>query len=310
MFSNGSNIQVIYLTGFPAPQFNHLLFALLICTYLFIIIGNALIFLLICIETSLNSPMYYFIGQLSCLEIVYTAVTIPKMLADLLDVEKKVSFVGCLLQAYCLHVLAVAECYMLTIMAYDRFLAICKPLHYSTIMTIHLFAKLVIVCLVWSLNCPVFEMILISRLPFCGPNRIKHLFCDLPPLFELACTDTSTIRLADSSLSSLIMLNFACILFSYAKIIYVVMKIKSKVGRQKAFSTCGSHLIIVTLFFGSIGFMYIRVAKSYSSTYNSAVGLIFVVFTPLANPVIYGLKNKEIKQSFANFLGNSLLKKC
>ncbi|XP_075696893.1 olfactory receptor 6N1-like [Rhinoderma darwinii] len=244
------------------------------------VFGNGQILLLILLEPSLQLPMYFFIGNLSCIEICYTAVTIPKMLADLLAENKKTSFVGCLLQACFLHVLGVAECYILTLMAYDRYLAICKPLRYSTIMTTGLFIKLVLVCLLWSLNCPVIETILISRLPFCGPNQIENIFCDFPPRIDLACSDTRLLKMVESSFSSVIMMNFLCVLVSYFKVMFDILKIKSKVGRQKAFSTCGAHIIVVVLFFVSIGFMYIRVAKSYSLDYNRAVGLTFAVFTP------------------------------
>ncbi|XP_066465431.1 olfactory receptor 6N2-like [Eleutherodactylus coqui] len=298
MYNNVSNIQDIILSGFSdLQQFRGLLFMVFLFIYLFIVFGNGLIALLVLLEPSLQFPMYFFIGTLSCIEICCTAVTIPKMLSDLL-VEKRTSFSGCLLQAYFLHVLVVAECYVLTIMAYDRYLAICKPLRYSAIMTTGLFKKSVLGCLFWAFNCPIFEMILISRLPFCGPNVINNIFCDFPPLIDLACSDISLLKMVESSLSSVIMVNFVCVLLSYIKVVIDILKIKSEVGRQKAFSTCGAHLIVVVLFFGSIGFMYIRIGKSYSADYNRAVGLTYAVFVPLANPVIYGLRNQEIKKSF------------
>ncbi|KAG8568860.1 hypothetical protein GDO81_014181 [Engystomops pustulosus] len=303
MNNNDSKIRDIILFGFSdLEHFQVLLFTIFLFMYLFIVIGNVLILVLIVLEPNLQLPMYFFIGTLSCIEICYTAVTMPKMLADLLAEEKKTSFSGCLLQAYFLHVLGVAECYMLTIMAYDRYLAICKPLRYSTIMTTGLCIKLVIACLVWSLHCPIFEMILISRLPFCGPNQIKMFFCDFPPLIDLACSDTTILKKAESTMSSMIMVNFLCIILSYIKIIHDVQKIKSEFGRQKAFSTCGAHLIVVVLFFVSIGLMYIRIGKFYSLDYNRSVGVTFAVFIPLANPVIYGLRNQEIKTSLKKFV--------
>ncbi|XP_071969564.1 olfactory receptor 6N1-like [Engystomops pustulosus] len=296
---NDSKIRDMILIGFSDQQhLQVLLFLIFIFMYLFIVIGNVLLLVLFFLEPNLQLPMYFFIGSLSCIEICYTAVTMPKMLAELLAEEKKTSFSGCLLQAYFLHVLGVAECYMLTIMAYDRYLAICKPLRYSTIMTTGLCIKLVIACLVWSLYSPVVETILIYHLPFCGPNEIENFFCDFPPLIDLACADTRVLTMMESALSSLIMLNFLCILLSYIKVILDILKVKSKVGRQKAFSTCGAHLIVVVLFFVSVGLMYIRVGKYYSPDYNRAVGVIFAVFIPFANPVIYGLRNQEIKTSF------------
>nr|DBA16358.1 TPA: hypothetical protein GDO54_003758 [Pyxicephalus adspersus] len=218
------------------------------------------------------------------------------MLADLLNKEKKISFIGCLLQAYCLHALGAAECYILTIMAYDRYLAICKPLQYPSIMTTRLYQILIAACVIGGFISPVIEVILISLLPFCGPNLIENVFCDFPPLISLACTDTKLYILVEFVVSSfIILLSFAFVLLSYIRVIFVIVKIKSKVGRQKTFSTCGAHLIVVTLFFGSIGFMYLRIAKSDSVDYDRAVGLTYAVFTPLANPIIYGLRNHEIK---------------
>ncbi|XP_069597269.1 olfactory receptor 6N1-like [Ranitomeya imitator] len=299
IYINGSKVPYIILSGFlDLHDFHDVFFTIFLFIYLFIIFGNGLIILLILTEPSLQLPMYFFIGALSCIEMCYTAVTIPKMLADLLAEEKKTSFVGCLLQAYFLHVLGVAECSMLTLMAFDRYLAICKPLRYFTIMTTGLFMRLVFICLLWSLCSPVVETILIFQLPFCGPNRIENIFCDFPPLIDLACSDTRFLKMVESALSSMIMFNFLCVLLSYMKILFDILKIKSEVGRQKAFSTCGTHLIVVVLFFGSIGFMYIRTTKSYSPEYNRAVSLTFAVFIPLANPVIYGLRNQEIKKSF------------
>ncbi|XP_068098280.1 olfactory receptor 6N1-like [Hyperolius riggenbachi] len=294
---NNSQINEIVLSGFPTlHRFNVLLFLILFTIYLFIIIGNVLIFLVIQKMSSLHSPMYFFIGTLSCLEICYTAITIPKMLADLLNDEKRISLSGCIVQAYFLHALGAAECYILTIMAYDRYLAICKPLQYSSIMTTRLYMNLVVASVSGGFLSPVVETIFITFLPYCGPNRIENVFCDFPPLISLACTNTKFYILVEFVVSSLIiLLSFAFVILSYISIIHSIVKIKSNVRRQKTFSTCGAHLIVVCLFFGSIAFMYIRVSKSYSVNYDKAVGLTYAVFTPLANPIIYGLRNNKIK---------------
>ncbi|XP_077312281.1 olfactory receptor 6N1-like [Lithobates pipiens] len=294
---NHSKVNEMILSGFPSlERFHILLFVILLIIYLFIITGNCLIILVIQNVPSLHFPMYFFIGALSCLEIFYTAVTIPKMLADLLNKENKISFTGCLLQAYFLHAFGAAECYILTIMAYDRYLAICKPLQYTSIMSTRLYLSLVIACVIGGFISPVLEAILISLLPYCGPNHVQNVFCDFPPLISLACTDTKMYILVEFVVSSfIILLSFAFVLLSYIRVILVILKIKSKVGRQKTFSTCGAHLIVVSLFFGSIGFMYLRITKSASVDYDRAVGLTYAVFTPLANPIIYGLRNHDIK---------------
>ncbi|XP_071969563.1 olfactory receptor 6N1-like [Engystomops pustulosus] len=296
--SNESKVYEIVLYEFPNLQrFHVLLFTILLIIYLFILFGNALILLVIYREPTLHSPMYLFIATLSCLEICYTAVTIPKMLADFLDEEKKISFNECLVQAYFLHALGASECYILTVMAYDRYLAICKPLRYTSIMTTGLYVSLVITCFIGGFLSPLIETILISFLPFYGPHRIENVFCDFPPLISLACTDTDLYVKVEFIISSfIILLTFAFVLFSYTRIISIIFRIKSKEGRQKAFSTCGAHLMVVTLFFGSIGFIYIRVTKSVSVQYDRPVGLTYVIFTPLANPIIYGLRNKEINR--------------
>ncbi|XP_044133504.1 olfactory receptor 6N1-like [Bufo gargarizans] len=302
--SNSSRVNEIVLHGFPNLQrFHVLLFSLLLIIYLFIISGNAIMLFVICRESALHSPMYFFIAALSCLEICYTAITIPKMLADLLEDEKKISFNGCLVQAYFLHALGTAECFILTVMAYDRYLAICKPLRYSSIMTTDLYVKLVATCFIGGILRPVIETVLISLLTFCGLNLIENVFCDFPPLISLACTDTRLYIMVEFLISIFgILLTSAFILFSCIRIIYIILKVKSKDGRQKAFSTCGAHLIVVTMFFSSIGFMYIRVTKSYSVEYDRAVGLTYAVFTPLANPIIYGLRNQEIKKFLQKYL--------
>ncbi|XP_056397713.1 olfactory receptor 6N1-like [Hyla sarda] len=301
---NDSRVYEIVLQGFKTLQpFNVLLFIILLVIYLFIISGNAVILLIICRESALHSPMYFFIAALSSLEICYTAVTIPKMLADLLDEEKKISLNGCLVQAYFLHALGAAECYILTIMAYDRYLAICKPLRYSSIMTTGLYINLIAAIFIGGILTPVIETIFISILPFCGPNRIENVFCDFPPLISLACTDTRLYIMVEFIVSSIvILLTSAFVFFSYTRIIYIILRIKSKDGRRKAFSTCGAHLIVVTLSFGSISFMYIRVTSSYSVDYDRVVGLTYAVFIPLANPIIYGLRNEEIKRCLYKLL--------
>ncbi|XP_068098279.1 olfactory receptor 6N1-like [Hyperolius riggenbachi] len=307
---NYSWVSEIVLIGFPTFRNVYvLLFIILIIIYLFIIIGNIVILLIVRNGSSLSSPMYVFIGALSFLEIFYTAVTIPKMLADLLNTEKKISLTGCLLQAYFLHAFGATECYLLLIMSYDRFLAICRPLQYSTVMTAGFYMNLVVSCFIGGFISPIIETVLISRLPYCGSNYIENVFCDFPPLISLACTETKLYILVEFVVSSLIiLLSFAYVFLSYIRIISVVVKIKSTAGRQKAFSTCIAHLIVVTLSFGSIAFMYIRVTESYSVVYDKVVGLTYTVFVPLANPIIYGLRNHEIKTNLQRHLSSGQFK--
>ncbi|XP_013916084.1 PREDICTED: olfactory receptor 6N2-like [Thamnophis sirtalis] len=293
---NHTKVVEFIIVGFPHLQhLQSLFFVLLLIVYFFTIFGNLLVFTIIHTDCRLCTPMYFFISILSFLEIWYTATTIPKMLANLVSERKSISFTGCLLQTYFFHSLGATECYLLTAMAYDRYLAICKPLRYPSVMTTKTCAQMAASCWVCGFMCPITEVILVSKLPFCGPNQIKHIFCDFPPLLSLACTDTSVNVLVDFAVNAFIILvTFSFIMVSYAKIIQTVLKIQTAESREKAFSTCASHLTVVLLFFGSIIFMYVRLKTSYSLEYDRAFAVIYAVLTPLVNPIIYSLRNKEI----------------
>ncbi|XP_030050783.1 olfactory receptor 6N2-like [Microcaecilia unicolor] len=297
--SNQSTVTEFIIAGFPGIEdIRPILFMLLLLTYLLIITGNIIIFTAIWIQPRLHAPMYIFIAVLSFLELWYTAVTIPKMLYNLLDATRLISFRGCFLQTYFFHALGITEILLLTSMAYDRYLAICNPLHYPTLMTSKFGLKLASSCWLCGFLYPLPEIILISRLPFCGPNVIDHIFCDLPPLLSLACTDTSLSVLVDFMFNAFILLGpCLLILLSYIMIIQTVLRIRSSEGRKKAFSTCGSHLIVVTMFFGTTSFMYVRLTKTYSLTYDRLFSVVYSVLTPLMNPVIYSLRNKEIRDA-------------
>ncbi|XP_061462708.1 olfactory receptor 6N1-like [Rhineura floridana] len=294
---NQTKVTEFVVVGFPNLQrFHKALFLLLLLVYLFTIFGNLLIFTVIRTDSQLHTPMYFFISVLSFLEIWYTATTIPKMLSNLLSERKRISFTSCLLQIYFFHSLGATECYLFTAMAYDRYLAICNPLRYPAIMTTKLCTRLAATCWICGLVGPVAEIILVSKLPFCGPNKIEHIFCDFPPLLSLACTDTSVNVLVDFAINACkILATFLLILTSYLLIIRAILKIRTAAGRKKAFSTCAAHLAAVLIFFGSILFMYVRLKKSYSLDYDRALAVVFAVLTPFLNPIIYSLRNKEIK---------------
>ncbi|XP_004027101.1 olfactory receptor 6N1 [Gorilla gorilla gorilla] len=296
---NWSQVTEFIILGFPHLQGVQIyLFLLLLLIYLMTVLGNLLIFLVVCLDSRLHTPMYHFVSILSFSELGYTAATIPKMLANLLSEKKTISFSGCLLQIYSFHSLGATECYLLTAMAYDRYLAICRPLHYPTLMTPTLCAEIAIGCWLGGLAGPVVEISLISRLPFCGPNRIQHVFCDFPPVLSLACTDTSINVLVDFVINSCkILATFLLILCSYVQIICTVLRIPSAAGKRKAISTCASHLTVVLIFYGSILFMYVRLKKSYSLDYDQALAVVYSVLTPFLNPFIYSLRNKEIKEA-------------
>ncbi|XP_069804234.1 olfactory receptor 6N2-like [Dendropsophus ebraccatus] len=290
--------------GFPTLcRYGPLLFICLFLVYVFTIAGNVVIFVVVRLDSRLHTPMYFFISVLAFLEIWYTAVTVPKMLINLLVARKSIGVTSCLLQTYFFHSLGASECYLLTTMAYDRYLAICQPLHYPSIMTPKMTIKLIVICFTLGFLCPITEVILISRLPFCGSNEIQHIFCDFPPLLSLACTDTFNNVLADFVINSFIILvTFTFIMISYIRIILAILKIKTSDGRIKAFSTCVSHLTVVLLFFTCIVFMYVRLTKSYSLYYDRVLAVIYSVLTPILNPIIYSLRNKEIRLAFRRTL--------
>ncbi|KAG8434316.1 hypothetical protein GDO86_012627 [Hymenochirus boettgeri] len=294
---NKSTVTEFILIGFPTLyEYSPFLFPCLLLVYLLTISGNVLIFVIVRVDSRLHTPMYFFISVLSLLEICYTAVTIPRMLINILVPRKSISFNGCLLQTYFFHSLGASECYLLTAMAYDRYLAICKPLHYTTAMSAKMALRLTATCFLCGFLCPITEVVLISRLPFCGSNEIQHIFCDFPPLLSLACTDTSLNVLVDFVINSFIILvTFLCIMVSYVRIILAILKIRTSVGRMKAFSTCVSHLSIVLVFFSCIVFMYVRLTKSYSLYYDRVLAVIYSVLTPVFNLMIYSLRNKEIQ---------------
>ncbi|XP_017821665.4 olfactory receptor 6N1 [Callithrix jacchus] len=296
---NWSKVTEFIILGFPHLQGVQIyLFLLLLLIYLTTVVGNLLIFLVVFLDSRLHTPMYHFVSILSFSELGYTAATIPTMLANLLSEKKTISFSGCLLQVYFFHALGATECYLLTAMAYDRYLAICRPLHYPTLMPLTLCAEIAIGCWLGGLAGPVVEISLISQLPFCGPNRIQHIFCDFPPVLSLACTDTSINVLVDFVINSCkILATFLLILCSYMQIICTVLRIPSAAGKRKAFSTCASHLTVVLIFYGSILFMYVRLKKSYLLDYDRALVVVYSVLTPFLNPFIYSLRNKEIKEA-------------
>uniref|UniRef100_A0A803JUS1 Olfactory receptor n=1 Tax=Xenopus tropicalis TaxID=8364 RepID=A0A803JUS1_XENTR len=295
--ANQTQVSEFIIVGFPDVKgLQTLLFPLLLIIYLFTISGNIIVISLIWTHRHLHVPLYIFVAILSFLEIWYTAVTIPKMLANLLN-NKTISYHGCLLQIYFLHCLGITETYLLTAMAYDRYLAICNPLRYPSIMTPSCCFQLAGFCWFIGLIGPLAQIILLSRLYFCGLNKVEHIFCDFAPLINLSCSDTSLNFVVDFTINAVIIcVAFTCIICSYAKILSAVLKISTKEGRKKAFSTCGAHLTVVTLFFGSVAFMYIRLTKSYPANYDRSMAVIYSVLTPMCNPIIYSLRNQEIRE--------------
>ncbi|XP_073443138.1 olfactory receptor 6N1-like [Dendrobates tinctorius] len=297
------------LTVFVILGFSHLeslrypIFAILLFLYFLIITGNVTIALIVWVEPRLHTPMYVFAATLSFLDLCYTAVTIPQILVIFWVGRVYITFSGCLLQMYFFHSLGITENYLLTVMAYDRYIAICNPLRYSTIMTSRCCKLLVVICWLCGFMSPITKLILVNFLPFCGSNKIHHLFCDLSPLLHLACADTFLNVITDFIINSCIfILTTAFIALTYTKILITIIMMNSAEGRRKAFSTCAAHITVVLIFFGSVAFMYVRPQKVYAPEYDQLVTINYTILTPLLNPTVYSLRNKEIKKTIKKYL--------
>ncbi|XP_027467753.1 olfactory receptor 6K3-like [Zalophus californianus] len=279
-----------------------LLFIPLFIIYTFIVVGNLTIFFAVRMDTHLHNPMYNFISIFSFLEIWYTTATIPKMLSNLISEKKTISITGCLLQMYFFHSLGNSEGILLTTMAIDRYVAICNPLRYPTIMTPQLCAQLSAGSCIFGFLVLLPEIAWISTLPFCGPNQIHQIFCDFEPVLHLACTDTSVILIEDVIHAVAIIFSVLIIALSYIRIITVILRIPSAEGRQKAFSTCASHLGVFLMFYGSVSLMYLRFAATFPPILDTVIALMFAVLAPLFNPIIYSLRNKDMKIAIKKLL--------
>ncbi|XP_069488904.1 olfactory receptor 6C4-like [Ambystoma mexicanum] len=290
------------LLGFP-DQDSHLLLPIFILIYLMTLTGNATIIVLITVDTHLKTPMYYFVGQLSFLEMCYTSVTAPNMIVRLVTGHKYISFGGCMVQHYIFISLGSTETLLLAAMALDRFLAICHPLRYHAIMSRQICIWLTIGSWLVAFLFTLAPSTLMAQLPFCNSHVINHFFCDSVPLLQLACADTFVNEMLNRAFASAIVLSsLVVILLSYVNIIFTVVKIPSSIGRWRTFSTCASHLIVVLIFFGTVIFMYIGPKDRSSFTLNKALALCYTMLTPLLNPIIYSFRNKEVKQALLKVL--------
>ncbi|XP_034354593.1 olfactory receptor 11G2-like [Arvicanthis niloticus] len=302
--SNSSTITGFILLGFPCPREGQiLLFVLFFIVYLLTLMGNASIICAVCCDQRLHTPMYLLLANFSFLEIWYVTSTVPNMLANFLSNTKVISFSGCFLQFYFFFSLGSTECFFLAVMAFDRYLAICRPLHYPALMTGRLCNILVISCWVLGFLWFPVPIIIISQMSFCGSRIIDHFLCDPGPLLALTCVRDSLIELTSSTLSSLLLfVPFFFIMGSYALVMRAVLRVPSAAGRRKAFSTCGSHLTVVSLFYGSVMVMYVSPTSEHAAGVQKLVTLFYSVVTPLLNPVIYSLRNRDMKHAMKKLL--------
>ncbi|XP_014460049.1 olfactory receptor 5AP2-like [Alligator mississippiensis] len=301
---NQTIITEFILLGFGnLPILRIPLFLLFLLIYIVTMAGNLLIIMLVVADHHLHTPMYFFLGNLSCLETCYSATILPKMLSGLLNNNKTISFLGCFLQFYIFGSLLCTECILLSIMSYDRYLAICDPLHYTNAMNPRICAKLASSSWITGPLVLTISVSLMSTLTFCGPNEVDHFFCDLTPLLQLSCTDTHLVHLAISAFSSLATFPpFLLTIVSYGCIIATILRIQSTTGRQKTFSTCSSHLIVVTVFFGTLISVYLTPTVDTWKALNKVLSVFYTVLTPMVNPLIYSLRNREVMKALSRAL--------
>ncbi|XP_003781530.1 olfactory receptor 6-like [Otolemur garnettii] len=296
---NITSISEFILVGFPtAPWLQILLFFLFLITYLFVLLENVVIILTVWITGSLHKPMYYFLGTMSFLEAWYISVTVPKMLAGFLLHPNTISFLGCMTQLYFFISLACTECVLLAAMAYDRYVAICWPLRYPVMMTTRFCIQLTVSSWVTGFTVSLPKVYFISQVGFCGNNILNHFFCDVSPILKLACMGISVAEMVDFVLAIVILVfPFLATVLSYAFIVSTILHIPSATGKRKAFSTCGSHLTVVVIFYTAVIFIYVRRQAISSFNSNKLISAIYAVFTPMLNPIIYCLRNKEVKDA-------------
>uniref|UniRef100_A0A8C5M7W9 Olfactory receptor n=1 Tax=Leptobrachium leishanense TaxID=445787 RepID=A0A8C5M7W9_9ANUR len=280
------------------PIIRPVLFIFIIPIYILTLFGNLFIIALVVKVPSLNSPMYFFLTQLSLSDILLTTTITPNLLHVIIHEGSMITVTGCITQFYFYGFSEGTECLLLTVMSYDRYLAICKPLHYISIMDLKLQLLLVLLC--WVLSCTVvlFVVYLLCNLRFCGPHVIDHYFCDLKPIVALSCSNHTIIDISlFIAVILFVLFPFSYLLFSYISIFITISQISSTDGKQKAFSTCSSHLIVVTMYYGSIAIIYMIPSKGQSYNVNKVILLLYTMGTPLFNPIIYSLRNQEIKNA-------------
>lgn len=295
---NRSAVTEFILRGLAnPPELQFPLFLLFLGIYSVTVIGNLGMITLIRLNAQLHSPMYYFLSNLSLVDLCYSSVITPKMLLNFVSEKNSISYAGCMSQLYFFLLFVIAECYMLTVMAYDRYAAICRPLLYNVIMSHHVCALLVAAVYVMGLTGSTIETGLMLRLPYCE-SLISHYFCGILPLMKLSCSSTYDIELTVFFLAGFnIIVTSSAVLFSYALIFSSILRISSAEGRSKAFSTCSSHLAAVGMFYGSTAFVYLKPSTASSLAQENVASVFYTTVIPMLNPLIYSLRNKEVKSA-------------
>ncbi|XP_027826485.2 olfactory receptor 2G2-like [Ovis aries] len=307
-WTNDSKLLGFILVGFSdQPQLELILFGVILFLYFMTLLGNSTIILVSLLDSKLHNPMYFFLSHLSFLDLCFTSSIVPQLLVNLGSSDKSITYGGCVVQLYVSLALGSTECVLLAVMSYDRYVAVCRPLHYAFVMHPRVCSILASMAWLSGVTTTLVQSTLTLQLPFCGNRKVDHFFCEVPVLIKLACVDT-TFNQAELFVASVLFLvvPLSLILMSYGNIAQAVLKIKSAIGRRKAFRTCSSHLMVVIIFYGTIIFMYLQPAKSRSKDQGKFVSLFYTVVTPMLNPLIYTLRNKEVKIALKKFMGKTL----
>ncbi|KAM4691780.1 olfactory receptor 11L1-like [Rhinophrynus dorsalis] len=294
---NQTKVTEFLLLGFGnLHSLNILIFIIFVIIFLFTLTGNLLIVILVSISPRLHSPMYFFLCHLSVSDILITTSTVPTLLLSILSGGRILSVLSCIIQLYFFSATTITECFLLSVMSYDRYLAICYPLRYTSLMDFQICIILSVWPWILSFSLCVISIVTISKFNFCNDNIIDHFYCDSTPIQKLSCSDTYVIELLTYVLSvPILILPFCVIIGTYVNIFLAILRIPSTTGKQKAFSTCSSHLIVVGAFYGTLITKYMIPSEGYSSLLTKIISLLHTVITPLFNPIIYSLRNKDIR---------------
>ncbi|XP_063148701.1 olfactory receptor 5V1-like [Candoia aspera] len=298
---NNTGVKDFYLTELSdLPEVHIFLFVVILLTYLTTLAGNGAIIIATVTDAHLQTPMYFFLSNLSLLDVLCPTVTVPKMLQTFLSEDKRISFAGCVLQLFFLIDVVGTEIFLLAVMAYDRYVAICSPLHYTNIMSKRLCVQLAAGTWLTGFMNSMVHTALTFTLSFCGPNKVNQYYCDIPPMMALSCSSTYLPELVLLLVAGILGGGaFLVTLISYIYIISAIILMNSAEGRRKAFSTCGSHLTVVCLFYGTTIATYVRPTSTYSPKEDRVVSMLYGILTPMINPMIYSLRNKEVKKALA-----------
>ncbi|XP_007957449.2 olfactory receptor 1102-like [Orycteropus afer afer] len=301
---NVSEVTTFILLGFTDDfELQVFLFLLFLAIYIFTLVGNLGLVLLVVINSRLHNPMYYFLSVLSSLDACFSSAVTPKMLVNFLSENKGISFLGCATQMWLFVTLGTTEFFLLAAMAYDRFVAIYNPLLYSVKMSSRVYMPLIISSYVAGILHGTLETVATFSLSFCASNEIRHVFCDIPALLALSCSDTHINQLlVFFVVGSIEIFTILIVLMSYGFILVPILRMRSAEGRRKVFSTCGSHLTGVSIYCGTILFIYVRPSSSYASDHDMIVSVFYTIVIPMLNPIIYSLRNKDVKEAMENCL--------